>query len=149
MQALPHNYSVSFKTQPESEVFLKADNLPDLKVAPPANFGGPGDHWSPEDMLVAAVSSCFLFSFKAVAGIARLEWTGFDCQCTGTLDKMEDNPRKMAFTNFDIQVKLTINSEEDRAKAEKLLHKAGDSCLVSNSLNSEKSLSIVIDVASS
>lgn len=34
-------------------------------TAPPVQFGGDGKEWSPEDLFVAAVADCYLFSFKA------------------------------------------------------------------------------------
>lgn len=147
MQALPHNYRVSVKAQPESDIDLAAEQLPGMRIAPPANFGGPGDEWSPEDLLVASMTSCFLLSFKAIARISRLEWTEFDCECAGTLDKMPEDNKKMAFAHFDIQAKLIIPNEADKAKAEKLLHKAEETCLISNSLTSEKQLSVTVEVA--
>jgi organic hydroperoxide reductase OsmC/OhrA len=42
-------------------------NVPTLSTATPEEFGGPGDAWSPELLLLGAVESCFLFTFRAVA----------------------------------------------------------------------------------
>jgi organic hydroperoxide reductase OsmC/OhrA len=41
---------------------VTADGLPDLRSAPPLGFDGPGDAWSPEHLLLAAVETCFLFT---------------------------------------------------------------------------------------
>ncbi len=48
MQDLPHHYHVTASAETEGNITLKADDLPQLVTAPPAEFGGPGDQWSPE-----------------------------------------------------------------------------------------------------
>ena len=75
MQDLPHHYNVSADAEAEGNIILKADNMPQLISAPPAEFGGPGDQWSPEHLLVAAVADCFILTFRAVARASKLEWS--------------------------------------------------------------------------
>jgi len=51
--------------------------LPDLRLEAPSDFGGPGDAWSPEHLLLVAVQSCFLLTLRAVArGGRRLNSPG-------------------------------------------------------------------------
>ena len=52
MQDLPHYYHVNASAEAEGNVTLKANEVPQLVTAPPAEFGGPGDQWSPETLLV-------------------------------------------------------------------------------------------------
>jgi organic hydroperoxide reductase OsmC/OhrA len=87
MQDLPHVYQVSGVAAKEGEVTLSAANLPDVISAPPAEFGGPGNLWSPESLLVAAVADCFVLTFRAIAGASKLEWSNLDCSAEGTLDR--------------------------------------------------------------
>ena len=54
MQDLPHHYLVNAEAEAEGNIALKSDNMPQLVSAPPAEFGGPGDQWSPEHLLVDA-----------------------------------------------------------------------------------------------
>ena len=67
MQELPHHYVVSANAKTVGNVALSANGVSDLESAPPAEFGGPGDQWSPESLLVAAVADCFILSFRAIA----------------------------------------------------------------------------------
>ena len=67
MQQLPHSYVVSASAEAESNVTLSSDGLESVTSAPPEAFGGPGDLWSPETLLVAAVADCFILSFRAIA----------------------------------------------------------------------------------
>jgi organic hydroperoxide reductase OsmC/OhrA len=56
MQAFPHHYEVSAGATVTGAVTLESERLPALKSAPPTEFGGPGDQWSPETLLVGAVA---------------------------------------------------------------------------------------------
>lgn len=144
MQNLPHHYSVSAAADNGATVANTATNLPPLTVAAPAEFDGPGDQWSPESLLCTAVVNCFILSFKAIAQASRFEWQKLDCEVTGVLDKVD---RSMQFTRFDQQVCLTIADDSQRDKALKLLEKAEQHCLVSNSLNAEVHLDLDVRVA--
>ena len=70
MQAFPHEYTVDGRAFPRGDITLDSDRLPALCAAPPPEFDGPGDRWSPETLLVAAVSSCYVLTFRAVAAVA-------------------------------------------------------------------------------
>lgn len=84
MKPLPHTYEVRLSGGPEGYTAVSVEGLPDLRSAPPADFDGPGDAWSPEHLLLAAVETCFLFAEIGRAGIqARFpvigtlrEWDG-------------------------------------------------------------------------
>jgi organic hydroperoxide reductase OsmC/OhrA len=52
----------------------------------------------------------------------------------------------MIFTKITSKVKLVILSEEDRTRAEKLLHKAEETCLISNSLNADLAIDCMIEI---
>jgi organic hydroperoxide reductase OsmC/OhrA len=73
MKPLPHRYAVLLGGA-EGYAALTAPGLANLPSAPPVEFGGPGDAWSPEQLLLAAVGSCFHFSLRAIAQVltARL-----------------------------------------------------------------------------
>jgi organic hydroperoxide reductase OsmC/OhrA len=62
MKPLPHRYTVRLAGGPGGHATVTADGLPDLRTAPPLDFDGPGDAWSPEHLLLAAVETCFLFT---------------------------------------------------------------------------------------
>ena len=60
MQEFPHRYSVTAAGAVDGDVELTAERVPGLRSASPAEFGGPGDRWSPETLLVGAVADCFI-----------------------------------------------------------------------------------------
>jgi hypothetical protein len=59
MQPFPHHSSVAARAAAQGDVTLTGDRLPAIPPAPPMEFGGPGDRWSPETLMVAAVADLF------------------------------------------------------------------------------------------
>ncbi len=143
MQAFPHTYRVTIDALPEDRLQASATGLPLLEVDSPLGFGGPGDRWSPEDLLMASVSSCLVLSFRAIAKASGLQWLNITCESSGTLDKVE---RTMKFTRVDTAVRLVIPAGEDVAKAEKVLAKAETSCLISNSLSAQAHCDFLVEI---
>jgi len=137
MQNLPHHYAVSASAKPDANVILSSRGLDDLQTAGPPEFGGPGDVWSPETLLVGAVADCLILTFRAIARTSKLEWVSLQCETIGVLDKIE---RVTQFTSFDIHAELTIPAGGDEAKAERLLEKAEHHCLITNSMKAESRL---------
>ena len=143
MQDLPHHYVVSAGAKVAGNVVLSGDGVADLESAPPAEFGGPGDQWSPESLLVAAVADCFILSFRAIARASRLEWDSLSCQVEGTLDRVE---RVTQFTGFAVTATLDVPADTDESKAQRLLEKAEQACLVTNSLKADSHLEATVRV---
>ena len=144
MKDLPHRYVVAAAGVTSGDVQMTAEGLPRLATASPAEFGGPGDRWSPETLLVGAVGDCFVLTFRAVAAASRLPWISLDCRVTGTLDRVD---RVTQFTTFEIQARLTVPAGVDDANARRALEKAERSCLISNSLKGAVHLNPEIEIA--
>jgi len=131
MQPFPHRYQVEAHATVTGDVALECDRLPDLQSDTPAAFGGPGDRWSPETLLLGAVADCFALTFRAVAGMSQLPWMSLHCEALGTVDRID---RVTRFTEITVRARLQIRDGTDAAKARRLLEKTEQSCLISNSL---------------
>jgi organic hydroperoxide reductase OsmC/OhrA len=131
MTPFPHTYSSRLTGGPSDHAELSAPGLPTLRAAPPLQFDGPGDAWSPEQLLLAAVASCFLFTLRAVARASKTEFVDLQLETTGTVDRQD---RITRFTNIELRAVLTISSGVDQARAMTLLEKTKSACLVSASL---------------
>ena len=138
----PHRYSVAALARAEGDVALESERLPPLVTAPPAEFGGPGDRWSPETLLVAAVADCFVLTFRAIARASKLPWSTIQCDVEGVLDRVE---RVTLFTEFRTRVTLRLPAGVDRERAERLLTRAEETCLITNSLKAAHVLEIEIE----
>jgi len=131
MQELPHNYEVTASAQSDSNIALTSKGLPDLVTAPPAEFGGPGDVWSPETLFVGSVSDCFILTFRAIARASKLSWSSLECVANGKLERVE---RSTKFTAINIKASLRVPAGTDAGKAERLLEKAEANCLITQSM---------------
>ena len=129
MHPYPHHYTVQARAEATGDVEISAEGLPTLRTAPPVEFDGPGDRWSPETLLCAAVADCFVLSFRAIARASKLDWTGLECRVEGTLDRVEGKSR---FTEVVVHATLRVPGGVDQERATRLLEKAEQSCLISN-----------------
>lgn len=146
MQNLPHHYRVAATAGPEGSVDLASAGLEPISSAAPAEYGGPGDRWSPETLLVATVADCFVLSFRAIARASKLSWLSLNCDVEGTLARIEGTTK---FTEFKINVILAVPEGTSEERARHLLEKAEASCLITNSLTAATHLSAEVAVKSS
>ena len=137
MHPYPHQYTVHASAEPTGDVPLNATGLPTIASAPPVEFDGPGDRWSPETLLCAAVADCFVLSFRAVARASKLEWTSLEAKVEAKLDRVEG---RTYFTEFVVHATLRVPAGTDPQRATKLMEKAEHVCLVSNSLVAQRRL---------
>ncbi|HNP37111.1 MAG TPA: OsmC family protein [Woeseiaceae bacterium] len=144
MQKFPHHYAVTATTSRDANVDLGSDGLPRIDSAPPAEFGGPGDRWSPETLLVAAVADCFVLTFKAIARASKFDWNALTCAAKGTLDRIDNVTR---FTEITLHVVLDVPPGTDEQKAMRFLEKSEHACLITNSLKSSSHLDATVRIA--
>ena len=137
MEPLPHHYPVRAVAKPTGSVALSAPGLPALSSSPPREFDGPGDEWSPESLLCAAVADCFTLTFRAIAQASKLAWQELEVAVEGTVDRAEGG---MRFTALAIRARLAVPAGTEAARAQRLLEKAEKGCLVSNSLRASVQL---------
>jgi peroxiredoxin-like protein len=143
MQEFPHRYSVAAVANAEGDVALQSDRLPSLASAPPAEFGGPGDQWSPETLLIAALADCFVLTFRAIAHASKLSWLSLRCDVEGTLDRVD---RVTQFTGFQVRASLRVPPGTNEEQARRLLARAEQSCLITNSLKGASHLEADVEV---
>jgi len=144
MHPFPHRYIVNAAVRPGGDVPLSAEGVRIIESAPPKEFDGPGNQWSPEALLTAAVADCFVLNFRAIAAASRFAWVSLEARTEGTLDRVEG---KMRFTRFDTHAKLHVPAGADVERAKKLLEKAELTCLVANSLSSERHITVEVAAA--
>lgn len=138
-----YNYQVSLNWKEGRQGIMSSDVLnTKIEVATPPEFdkGVPGI-WSPEHLFTAAVLSCFMTTFLAIAEFSKLEFHDFDCNAVGVLDKVEG---KFMMTEINLTAKLKINDLEKAEKAERILQKSEAACLISNSIKTKVNLTCEI-----
>lgn len=145
MQKLPHHYAATAAADRDENVDLSSEGLTSISSAPPAAFGGPGNLWSPETLLIAAVADCFVLTFKAIARASKFDWISLTCEAKGTLDRVDNVTR---FTDITQHVVLDVPQGTDEQMAMRLLEKSEQACLITNSLKSGSRLEATVIIVS-
>jgi len=106
-----------------------------LEVATPPEFpGGMPNIWSPEHLFTAAVSSCLMTTFLAIAEYSKLEYVSFKCESKGILEKVDG---KFVISEVLLFPEVVITDASKRERTERILEKSEKACLISNSINSK------------
>lgn len=130
-----HYYNVNAQwNQLRKGTLHSAELLDAVEVATPPPFpGGIEKTWSPEHLLVAAVNSCLMTTFLAIAENSKLEFSDYQCNASGKLEKVDG---KYVISEITLNPVIQIPYEKDREKAERIIHKSESACLISNSIKS-------------
>jgi peroxiredoxin-like protein len=132
MTPFPHRYHVHLAGGATGYAQLSTSGIPALTTALPAQFDGPGDAWSPEHLLLAAVQACFLFTLRAVARASKMEFLAIELDVTGTVDRAAGVTR---FSEIVLRPALDIAADTDQELLRRILEKTAKACLVSASLS--------------
>lgn len=131
MKPLPHHYDVHLTGGPTGYAQLSTAGVPALRTAPPVDYDGPGDAWSPEHLLLASVQSCFLFTLRAIALMSKVDFLALDLGASGTVNRQDGVTR---FSEIVLRPKLTVPRGTNRERVLHILEKSEKACPVSASL---------------
>jgi peroxiredoxin-like protein len=131
-----HSYDLSVKWKTDRIGIMSSEVLNQtMEVATPPEFPkGVEGVWSPEHLFVAAVNSCLMTTFLAVAENSNLNFIDFDSKAIGILDKVDG---KFMMNQVKLMPIVTVAEKKDADKALRLLEKSEAACLISNSIKSE------------
>lgn len=128
-----HYYDVTVKWDADRKGTMSSSVLDNtIEVATPPQFpkGIPGI-WSPEHLLVAAANSCLMTTFLAIADNSKLPFHSFESKADGKLEMVEGRYMISEITLYPV---VEISDESLKEKVLKMLQKAEDVCLISNSI---------------
>jgi peroxiredoxin-like protein len=103
-----------------------------IHVATAPDFGGQGKPWTPEQLFLSALSSCFMTTYIAFTKKLHFSISNLQCNTIGQI-KIVDGRYK--FTHINLYPKVFITDETVREKANLALEKTHKYCLISNSIN--------------
>ena len=103
-----------------------------LGSADPA-FRGDASLHNPEELLLAALSSCHMLSFLALCVRARIPVVAYTDSASGTMS--EKAPHRMGFTEVVLCPRVVIAKGADAGKAKALHEQAHQLCFIANSVN--------------
>ena len=131
-----HYYEVQLNWEKERIGIVSSPVLNEnIEVATPPDFphGIPGI-WSPEHLLIAAVNSCLMTTFLAVAENSNLPFLHFESNAIGKLEKIEG---RYMISEVELKPVVTVADASFREKTVRVLEKSEAACLVSNSIKAK------------
>ena len=112
---------------------IASSGKPELAGSSDPAFRGDPGRYNPEDLLVAALSSCHMLSYLHLAAVGGVVVTAYADAAGGVMT--EDPKKGGAFTRVTLRPKVTIAAGSDAAKARELHHAAHELCFIANSVN--------------
>ena len=90
-----------------------------IEIATPPEFDKGIPHiWTPEHLFTAAVSSCLMTTFLAIAEYSKLEFVSFKCGSKGILEKVDG---KFVISEVLLFPEVIIRDESKRERTERIL----------------------------
>jgi organic hydroperoxide reductase OsmC/OhrA len=125
----------TYKTYSRDHVWIANGNEIPASAAP-AYLGNP-QRVDPEAALVAALSSCHMLTFLAVAAIGGFVVESYEDEAVGHLEK--NAAGKMAITRVELRPKIAFGGAKQPTPAdlERLHDKAHKECFIANSVTTE------------
>ena len=128
-EAYTRNHAISFKNGQETVIVS----------ASPA-YKGDGSRADPEDMLVAALSSCHMLSFLAIAAKKKLTVHSYQDDAIGFLenDSSTGSGGKLWITRVILRPHVVIDADADTLAH--IHHLAHEACFIANSVKTQVSV---------
>jgi len=127
-----YSYHVSAWWSAGRAGLAKADCSPAaIHFAAPIEFGGMEGRWTPEELLLAAVASCFTTTLGTIAGKARVELTDLQVEASASVRR---SPAGYAIDAIELRPSVRIASSADGERVLELMRRAESLCLVARSL---------------
>ena len=120
--AYPRNHRIAFKNG-EAITFSAA-----------TAYKGDATKGDPEDMLVAALSSCHMLTFLAIACKKKFVVKSYRDDAVGFL---ENDGGKLWMTRVILRPEVEFEAAPDAAALEQLHHLAHEACFVANSVKTD------------
>ena len=96
-------------------------------------FRGDATKYNPEELLVAAISSCHLLWYLHLCANAGVVVIDYGDRPYGKMQESPDGSGR--FTEVILRPEVTITSQSNLERAEQLHHKAHEFCFIANSVS--------------
>ena len=108
-----HHYEVKINWQSDRKGLMSSPVLQsNIEVATPPEFPkGMVGIWSPEHLLVAAVNSCLMTTFLAIAENSKFSFINFESNADGKLESVDG---KLMITTTVAPLKQELNYSKDK-----------------------------------
>jgi organic hydroperoxide reductase OsmC/OhrA len=111
---------------------IRVPGKPELAGSADPVFRGDATRHNPEDLLLAALSTCHMLSYLHMAVLAGVVVTAYADAAEGTMETSGDGGR---FVEVVLRPTVTISAGSDPARAEAAHEAAHHACFIANSVN--------------
>jgi len=112
---------------------ISAGSKPEIAGSSDPAFRGDRSRYNPEELLVAALSSCHMLAYLHLCAVNQISVVDYQDAAFG---EMRENPDGSGeFVRVVLRPVVTIEFGNDRAKATDLHHRAHELCFIARSVN--------------
>jgi organic hydroperoxide reductase OsmC/OhrA len=139
-----HHYTVSSSWSGSTAVGYDGYSRNHTTVSPPAPstltvsadpaFRGDPRHLNPEQLLLAAATSCQLLSFLAVAARARIDVVGYADDSEAVMPEAD---KPVRITRITLRPRITVRGDVADTRLQHLVEVAHRECYIANSVSTE------------
>lgn len=140
-----HEYpvTVNWRGGFEGEGSAKAERSnTSVTISVPPEFKGPGNGTNPEELLTAAITSCYSITFGIIAQNRKLPFKDISTAATG---EVEQAGAQFTYKSITLRPVITLESSatpEQVAMAEDMAHKADAYCIVTNAVRGKVEIKV-------
>jgi organic hydroperoxide reductase OsmC/OhrA len=150
-----HEYATALRWRGSTATGYEAyDRAHDIALSPadvhmtvsadPAFRGSP-DLTNPEQLLLAAASSCQLLSFLAIAARSGVDVVSYEDNATAV---MPGDSRPMRITSITLRPRIAVAGDVDIDRVRRMVEKGHETCFIANSLTSDVTIEAEIEAVS-
>lgn len=141
--AKDHRYEVRARWTGGREVAVESSGKPALQIATPPDFkGGVHGVWSPEELLVGSLATCFELTLVAIAERLAVPLHGVEVDATGHLERRDGRYR---FVAIELDTRIVTEPGHER-EMEDLAVLARGRCIVEHALRAPVQLRVAVGV---
>ncbi len=112
---------------------ITCEGKPDLQASSDPYFRGDASRYNPEDLFLAAISSCHMLWYLHLCADAGIVVTSYNDNAEGIMNSGGDDPGRFIEVNLNPVAKISDPLRMDEAN--QLHDKAREKCFISNSCN--------------
>lgn len=112
---------------------ISAPGKKDIEGSSDPSFQGDQSRYSPEDLLLDAISACHMLWFLHLCAVKGVIVIAYEDHATGTMVEEKDGSGQ--FTEATLNPKVTVQQESMIEKANALHHEANKLCFIARSVN--------------
>lgn len=140
----PHHYDVALSWKNGDQSEIRSGARRGIGGGSPPEFDGKDlSRWSPEHLILAALSQCLMLTWISLNRRSAIKLKRWESTGSSALDKTKEG---LVFTEFRLKIRLSVPSERVE-EARKLVETAKKHCIVANALKTAVSLEVETSAA--